>query len=125
VGLVPYLPLRGVKILDISRLYPGALTTKKLADLGADVVKVEEPGRGDYIRTIPPTVEGKGVLHVLLDPGKRSIALDLKQPEGVETFLRLASVADVLVESASTFRFMDMWFYLAAIRRELPRVVVC
>ena len=120
-----YRPLEGIKVLDISRLYPGALTTKKLADLGADVVKVEEPGRGDYIRTIPPTVDGKGVLHVLLDPGKRSIALDLKQAEDLDTFLRLAAVADVLVESARPGRYKEMGIDFAALRRARPQLVVC
>ena len=69
-----YRPLAGIRVLDISRLYPGALTTQKLADLGADVVKIEEPGRGDYLRTIPPLVEGRGILHLVLDRGKRSVA---------------------------------------------------
>jgi crotonobetainyl-CoA:carnitine CoA-transferase CaiB-like acyl-CoA transferase len=65
------------------------------------------------------------VLHVLLDPGKRSIALDLKQPEGVQTFLRLAGAADVLVESARPGRYKDMGIDFAALRRDHPRLVVC
>ena len=122
---MPYRPLAGVRVLDISRLYPGALTTKKLADMGADVVKVEEPGRGDYIRTIPPLVGGKGVLHVLLDPGKRSVALDFKRHDDLATFLRIAAVADVLVEGARPGRYTELGIDLADLRRRHPKLVVC
>jgi alpha-methylacyl-CoA racemase len=120
-----YRPLDGVRVLDISRLYPGALATKRLADMGADVVKVEEPGRGDYIRTIPPLVDGKGVLHVLLDPGKRSIALDLKKPEGLDTFLSLVAVTDIVVESARPGRYLEMGIDFRELRRRRPELVVC
>ena len=122
---MPHRPLEGVRVLDISRLYPGALATKRLADMGADVVKVEEPGRGDYIRTIPPLVDGRGVLHMLLDPGKRSVALDLKQPADLDTFLELAEVADVLVESARPGRYLEMGIDFQAMRARRPQLVVC
>ena len=56
-------PLAGVRVLDLTRLLAGATATRKLADLGAEVVKVEEPGRGDYLRTIPPLVDGEGLMH--------------------------------------------------------------
>jgi len=120
-----YRPLEGIRILDISRLYPGALATKKLADLGADVVKVEEPGRGDYIRTIPPLVGGKGVLHMLLDPGKRSVALNLNRPDDLATFHRLAWAADVIVESARPGRWGEIGVDLAELRRRRRELVVC
>jgi crotonobetainyl-CoA:carnitine CoA-transferase CaiB-like acyl-CoA transferase len=120
-----YRPLEGIRVLDISRLYNGALATLKLADLGADVVKVEEPGRGDYMRTIPPLVAGEGALHLLCNRGKRSVALDFKTPEGLETFLRLARATDVLVESARPGRFRDLGIDFATLRRERPELVVC
>ncbi len=120
-----YRPLAGIRVLDISRLYPGALTTQKLADLGADVVKIEEPGRGDYLRTIPPLVDGKGILHLVLDRGKRSVELNLKQREGVDQLLRLVAVTDVLVESARPGRFAGMGIDFAALRERYPRLVVC
>ena len=120
-----YRPLAGIRVLDISRLYPGALTTQKLADLGADVVKIEEPGRGDYLRTIPPLVEGRGILHLVLDRGKRSVALDLKRREGVDEFLRLVAVTDVLVESARPGRFAAMGIDFADLRRRYPQLVAC
>jgi crotonobetainyl-CoA:carnitine CoA-transferase CaiB-like acyl-CoA transferase len=120
-----YAPLAGLRVLDISRLYPGALATQKLADLGADVVKFEEPGRGDYIRTIPPVVGDKGILHLLLDRGKRSVAADLKSSEGLALFGRLASVADVIVESARPGRYLEMGIDFAQMRRARPALVVC
>jgi crotonobetainyl-CoA:carnitine CoA-transferase CaiB-like acyl-CoA transferase len=92
-------PLAGVRVLDLTRLLPGGYCTLLLADLGADVVKVEEPGRGDYIRWSPPLVDGVSAAHRALNRGKRSITLDLKATEGPEVLLRLAQMADVLVES--------------------------
>ena len=92
-------PLAGVRVLDLTRLLPGGYCTLLLADLGADVIKVEEPGRGDYIRSTPPLVDGIGAAHLALNRGKRSIALDLKSAAGGRTLLRLVRGADALVES--------------------------
>jgi crotonobetainyl-CoA:carnitine CoA-transferase CaiB-like acyl-CoA transferase len=92
-------PLHGVRVLDLTRLLPGNYCTLLLADLGADVVKVEEPGRGDYIRWTPPMVDGEGAIHRALNRGKRSVTIDLKAPEGADLLKRLARGADALVES--------------------------
>ena len=92
-------PLDGVRILDLTRLLPGNYCTLLLADLGADVVKVEEPGRGDYIRWTPPMVDGEGAIHRALNRGKRSVTIDLKHPDGAGVLRRLAVSADALVES--------------------------
>jgi crotonobetainyl-CoA:carnitine CoA-transferase CaiB-like acyl-CoA transferase len=78
---------------------PGGYCTLLLCDLGADVIKVEEPGRGDYIRWSPPMVDGVSAAHRALNRGKRSITLNLKVPEGTELLRRLARTTDVLVES--------------------------
>ncbi|HWC32786.1 MAG TPA: CaiB/BaiF CoA-transferase family protein [Actinomycetota bacterium] len=93
------LPLEGTVVLDLTRLLPGNYATLLLADLGADVVKVEEPGRGDYIRWMPPMVDGDGAIHRALNRNKRSLTLNLKDPEGVRLLRRLAEGADALVES--------------------------
>jgi alpha-methylacyl-CoA racemase len=90
-------PLRGVRVLDLSRLYPGAFCTSLLADLGADVVKVEAPGVGDMLRMMTPEPFKAG--HVALNRGKRSLALDLKSPLAADVVRRLADRCDVLVES--------------------------
>jgi crotonobetainyl-CoA:carnitine CoA-transferase CaiB-like acyl-CoA transferase len=92
-------PLAGTRILDLTRLLPGGYCTLLLADMGADVVKVEEPGKGDYIRWTPPMVGEESTAHRALNRGKRSITLNLKTSEGVDVLKRLASEADVLVES--------------------------
>src|SRR5207302_7557836 len=92
-------PLAGVRILDLTRLLPGGYCTLLLADLGADVVKVEEPGKGDYIRWTPPMVGEESTAHRALNRGKRSITLNLKTAQGVGVLQRLVGEADVLVES--------------------------
>jgi crotonobetainyl-CoA:carnitine CoA-transferase CaiB-like acyl-CoA transferase len=93
-------PLAGVRVLDLTRLLPGGYATLLLAELGADVVKVEQPGRGDYIRAFPPyTADGQSALHATLNRGKRSVAIDLSTVDGVAAFRELAAAADVLVES--------------------------
>lgn len=92
-------PLHGLKVLDLSRLLPGGALTQLLADLGADVIKVERPGLGDDARRAPPTVGDSSPTHAFLDRGKRSVALDLKTDEGRAAVRRLASWCQVVVES--------------------------
>jgi crotonobetainyl-CoA:carnitine CoA-transferase CaiB-like acyl-CoA transferase len=117
----------GIRILDLSRLLPGAYCSLLFADLGADVIKVEEPGRGDYARTSRPHWgdSGLGAYFLLLNRNKRSLALDLKAEAGKAVFRRLAATADVVLES---FRpgVMDRlglgWEALSALN---PRLVYC
>ena len=92
------MPLTGIRVLDLTRLLPGAFCTMLLADMGADVVKVEDPDRGDYMRWTPPLVDGQSVLFNALNRNKRSLALNLKATNGRDLLLRLAEQADVLVE---------------------------
>src|SRR5690242_5320260 len=98
------LPLDGLKVLDLTRLLPGGFCSLLLADFGADVVKVEDTGMGDYVRWSPPYHEGaeqtaRGALFLALNRGKRSIRLDLKNEQGKEVLRRLARNTDVLLES--------------------------
>lgn len=98
------LPLEGLTVLDLSRLLPGGFCSLLLADFGADVIKVEDTGMGDYIRWSPPYYEGaadtaKSALFLALNRGKRSIRLNLKSDGGREALLRLVRGADVLLES--------------------------
>ena len=94
------LPLSGIRILDLSRLLPGAYASQMLADFGADVIKVEEPGSGDYGRFMPPHGAGGMSLYFLAtNRNKRSLTLNLKSAEGREVFLRLVEQADVVLES--------------------------
>jgi crotonobetainyl-CoA:carnitine CoA-transferase CaiB-like acyl-CoA transferase len=84
--------LDGMLVLDLTRLLPGAVATKQLADCGAEVIKIEQPGEGDYARKLAPAVFKR------TNAGKKSIGLDLKKPRGREILLSLARRADVLVE---------------------------
>jgi alpha-methylacyl-CoA racemase len=92
-------PLEGVRILDLTRLLPGALCTLLLADLGADVIKIEAPGGGDYARHMPPLIDGEGAVFRATNRGKRSVVIDLKDERGQALLARLAVRADVVVES--------------------------
>jgi alpha-methylacyl-CoA racemase len=93
-------PLNGIRVLDLSRLLPGAYASQMLADFGADVIKVEEPGSGDYGRYMPPHGPGGMSLYFLaINRNKRSITLNLKTPQGREIFLRMVGGADVVLES--------------------------
>jgi alpha-methylacyl-CoA racemase len=96
--------LGGIRVLDLSRLLPGGFGSLLLADFGAEVLKVEDTGMGDYVRWSPPYYEGaeesaRSALFLALNRGKRSIRLDLKKGEGKEVLLRLAREYDVLLES--------------------------
>ncbi len=93
------LPLTGLKVVDFSRLLPGPWTTQTLADMGADVVKVEQPEVGDYGRFNPPNYQTLGVYFNSVNRNKRSIALALTNPHAREAVLRLIGQADVVVES--------------------------
>ena len=84
--------LGGTLVLDLTRLLPGGVATKQLADWGAEVIKVEQPGEGDYARRMAPAVFAS------TNSGKKSIAIDLKKPQGREILLSLARRADVLIE---------------------------
>lgn len=91
--------LAGLKVLDFTRLLPGGAATMLLSNFGAQVVKVEEPGKGDYSREMNPKIEGMGAAFVPINRGKRSISVDLKSPEGKDLLLGLARQADIVVES--------------------------
>jgi alpha-methylacyl-CoA racemase len=98
------LPLQGIRVLDLSRLLPGGFCSLLLADFGAQVLKVEDTGMGDYIRWAPPFYEGaedsaKSALFLSLNRNKRSIRIDLKNEQGRELLLRLVRDHDVVLES--------------------------
>ncbi|MGE5379469.1 MAG: CaiB/BaiF CoA transferase family protein [Methylocystaceae bacterium] len=92
------MPLQGVKVLDLSRLLPGPFASQVLADYGAEVIKVEDLEAGDYLRVLPPLVEGRGVMFHPINRGKKSLSLNLKSVSGQEVFRRLIKDADVLLE---------------------------
>lgn len=121
----PYLPLRGIRILDLTRLIAGDLATRQLADLGAEVVKVEDPVAGDYQRVIPPFVNGTAVWHELLNRNKKSVALDIFDERDRETVLKLIDVADAVVEVSRPGGLLRTGIDLAECRKRRPELVVC
>ena len=118
-------PLEGLRVLDLTRLLPGGYATLMLADLGADVVKVEEPGRGDYVRWTPPLVGEHSSGHIALNRNKRSITLNLKKDEGRDLLLQLAEDADVLVESFRPGVMDRLGAGYSVLSERNPRLVYC
>ena len=117
-------------MLDLSRLLPGGFCSLMLADFGADVIKVEDTGPGDYVRWAPPYYEGanetaRSALFLALNRGKRSIRVDLKSSEGVDVLLRLARDADVLLESFRPGVLDRLGVGYERLRSENPGLVYC
>jgi alpha-methylacyl-CoA racemase len=117
--------LVGIRVLDLSRLLPGPFLTMVLADMGADVVKVEDPRLGDYLRALPPTKGGLSGRFLAVNRGKRSLALDLKTPAGRDAFLAMAARADVIVDSFRPGVLAKLGIDYDALARANPRIVVC
>jgi alpha-methylacyl-CoA racemase len=118
-------PLEGVHVLDLTRLLPGGYATQMLADLGADVLKIEEPGLGDYARVTPPFARGVGQAFLAVNRNKRSAALNLKHPAGREALLRLAEGADVLVEGFRPGVMARLGLAYETLHERNPRLIVC
>jgi alpha-methylacyl-CoA racemase len=122
--------LAGVRVLDLTRLLPGGFCSLLMADLGADVIKVEDTGAGDYLRWAPPRYDGAeasagGAMFIALNRGKRSLRVDLKSGGGREVLLRLVRDADVLLESFRPGVLDRLGVGYARLREENPRLVYC
>src|SRR4051795_13645178 len=123
------MPLAGVRVLDLSNVLAGPYCGYHLARLGAEVVKVENPERGDLGRAVGAdpamNARGMGLLFVSLNAGKQSVALDLKHPRGKEVFLRLAGEADVVLENfrPRVMERLGLGYRVLAARN--PRLVYC
>jgi alpha-methylacyl-CoA racemase len=124
------LPLSGVRVLDLSRLLPGGFCSLLLADFGAEVLKVEDTGAGDYIRWAPPYYEGaqdsaKSAMFLSLNRNKRSIRIDLKSDAGREVLLRLVREYDVVLESFRPGVLDRLGVGYERMREENPGLVYC
>jgi alpha-methylacyl-CoA racemase len=120
-------PLSGLRILDLTRLLPGPYATRQLAELGAEVIKVEAPQGGDYARWYPPLCgepPASGIFREL-NRGKKSIELDLRTPEGMEVLHHLAGTVDVLVDSFRPGVLERLGFDPQAVMQENPRLIYC
>ncbi|MCW3489845.1 CaiB/BaiF CoA transferase family protein [Dethiobacter alkaliphilus] len=117
--------LEGIRILDLTRLYPGPFCTMMLADMGGDVIKVESPGEGDYFRKMGPMDGEDSHYFRLLNRNKKSITLNLKDPKGVELFLRLAADADVVVEGFRPGVVDSLGIGYDQVRRINEKIIYC
>jgi crotonobetainyl-CoA:carnitine CoA-transferase CaiB-like acyl-CoA transferase len=120
------LPLEGLRVLDLSRVLAGPYATMVLADLGADVVKVEHPERGDDTRHWgPPFAGGESAYFLSVNRNKRSMGVDLKDPEGLERVRRLAAGADVLIENMRRGTLEKFGLGYEALKELNPDIIYC
>ncbi len=117
--------LHGIRVLDLGRLLPGPFATLILADLGARVDKIEEPGTGDYLRAQPPLVGDTSAIFLALNRNKRSVCLDLKTERGRAAMLRLVERADVVVDQFRPGVLDRLGLGHATLRASNPRLIVC
>ena len=118
-------PLAGIRVLDLTRLLPGAVCTLHLGDMGADVIKIEDPAQGDYSRHWGPRRKQTSLRFLIMNRNKRGLKLDLKQPQGREVFLKLAADADVIVESFRPGVVDRLQIGYEPVRAVNPRIVYC
>ncbi|MGE0726226.1 MAG: CaiB/BaiF CoA transferase family protein, partial [Alphaproteobacteria bacterium] len=118
-------PLQNVRVLDFTRVLAGPFATQLLGDLGADIVKIEAPGKGDDTRHFPPYLGGVSHYFIALNRSKRSLVLDLRKPEAIEIVRRLAAEADVVVENFRPGVMDRLGIGYAALSAINPRLVYC
>ena len=119
------LSLHGIRVIDLSRVIAGPWCGALLADLGADVIKVEDTGPGDESRTWPPHKDGEAAAYLLFNRNKRGIALDLKTPEAVEVVKRLVQTADVVIENFRTGTMESFGLGYDVLSQINPRLIYC
>ncbi len=119
------LPLHGIRVLDLSRVLAGPVCGAMLADMGADVVKIEDVQGGDESRTWPPQRDGESGAYLMNNRNKRAISLDLKTPEGRQILLDLARRADVLIENFRTGAMESFGLGYETLDAENPRLIYC
>ncbi len=117
--------LSGLRVLELSRLLPGPFCSMILADLGAEVIKLESPLIGDPMRIVPPLAGGQSAYFLSINRNKKSVALNLRRQEGRQVLLRLARNADVLIESYRPGQAEQMGIGYEALRAVNPRLVYC
>jgi crotonobetainyl-CoA:carnitine CoA-transferase CaiB-like acyl-CoA transferase len=117
--------LDGVRVLDLTRLLPGDYCTMLLGDMGAEVIKIEEPSLGDYIRWIPPLVKGQSVSYLMLNRNKKSMKLNLKSEKGKEVFYKLVERSDVVIECFRPGVVKRLGIDYKSVSKVNQRVVYC
>lgn len=118
-------PLAGIRVVDFSTLLPGPMCSLLLAQSGAEVIKIERPGRGDEMRTYVPKFGSDSVNFAMLNQGKRSVAIDLKDPTGLAEALALVRTADILIEQFRPGVMDRLGLGYEAMRKLNPRLIYC
>lgn len=118
-------PLDNITVLDLTRLLPGAVATMWLGDFGANVIKIEDTKSGDPARLMPPLINGEGAIFLATNRNKKSITLDLKNPDDKEKFLKLVATADVLVEGFRPGVMQRLGFDYESLKMINPKLVYC
>jgi len=118
-------PLSGIRIVDLTRVVAGPFCTMMLGDMGAEVLKIEEPRHGDDARAWAPLLDGTGSFFLALNRSKKSVALDLKTAEGAGVLRRLIASADVLIENFRPGSLAELGFDYAAAAALNPRLIYC
>jgi crotonobetainyl-CoA:carnitine CoA-transferase CaiB-like acyl-CoA transferase len=118
-------PLDGLRVIDLTRVVAGPFCTMMLGDMGAEVLKIEEPAHGDDSRAWAPFIQGTGSFFLSLNRSKKSVALDLKSPGGADALRRLIETADVLIENFRPGSLAELGFDYAAMSALNPRLIYC
>jgi len=117
--------LDNIRVIDATRLLPGGFCTMLLSDMGAEVIKVEQPGLGDYMRATPPTKDGRSPVHSIVNRNKKSIGIDLKSEGGKQVMRRLLRTADVFVEGFRPGAMSRLGFSFQSVKKVNPKIVYC
>src|SRR5260370_19072386 len=120
-------PLKGIRVLDVSRVLAGPYCTMNLADLGAEVIKIELPGHGGVARRFPPMIPNSNdsAYFYGINRGKVSVTLDLRSPEGAAVFLELAAISDFVVENFSPGTMARFGLGYERLSARNPRLILC
>lgn len=119
-------PIKGIKVLELAQIMAGPTCGLMLADLGADVIKIEKiPGGDDTRRFLPPDVNGEAAAFMMMNRNKRGMTLDLKKKEGVEVFKRLVKNADVVVENYRKGTLERLGIGYEELKKINPRIILC
>jgi crotonobetainyl-CoA:carnitine CoA-transferase CaiB-like acyl-CoA transferase len=118
-------PLQGLRVIDLTRVVAGPFCTMMLGDMGAEVLKIEEPLHGDDSRAWAPYIQGWGSFYLALNRSKKSVALDLKTTDGADALSRLVETADVLVENFRPGSLAELGFDYASASALNPRLIYC
>jgi len=117
------LPLEGVRVIELAQIYAGPYCGLQLVHFGAEVIKIEPPGEGEFLRMRPPAARGANSNFLMLNPGKKSIALNLKHPRGRDLLLRLLETSDVLVENYAPGALERLGFGYDELADRFPRLI--